>query len=315
MTAAPVLVEVERGGVAESVHRGHVVVVDEAGQVVWTAGDPDAVIFPRSAVKPLQAAGMLRAGLSLSGSWLALACASHSGEAFHLRTVEQMLASGGLTVADLGCPADWPLDQVAEREYVAAGGVAAPVAMNCSGKHAGMLLTCVARGWSTHDYLRGEHPLQRVLRDTVCEVAGPIQMTSVDGCGAPLWGLRLSDLARAFRDLPVTAPEVVAAMRAYPEYVAGTRRDITQLISQVPGLVAKDGAEGVQAVSVDVLGRRYGVAVKIADGADRARPVVTAAVLRELGVDAAVLEQALHTPVLGAGKPVGRLRPTFGAGV
>lgn len=294
-------------------HQALVVVVDDAGHVVWSAGDPQAVIYPRSAVKPLQAAGMVRAGLSLPGPWLALACSSHSGEPFHLAAVEQMLGSAGLTVADLRCPPDWPLELIAEREYVRAGHVAAPVAMDCSGKHAGMLLTCASRGWPLQDYLRVDHPLQLALRDTVSELAGPIEMTSVDGCGAPLWGLRLSALASAFCALSRTAPEVLEAMRAHPEYVAGTRRDVTTLMRGVPDLVAKDGAEAVQAMGIEVAGRRFGIAVKIVDGADRARSVVAAGVLQSLGVNSAAVADLLERPVLGGGRPVGAVRLAAGA--
>lgn len=296
------LVEVLRAGVVESVHRGHVVVVDEAGEVVAALGDPRAVMYPRSAVKPLQALGMLRCGLDIDGRWLALASASHSGESFHRQTVVEMLGSVGLTVDDLRCPSDWPYGLDAEREYVAAGGQAARVAMNCSGKHAAMLMTCVARDWPIETYLGPEHPLQVQLRATVEELAGPVQMASTDGCGAPLWGLRLDDLARSF--VRISDTPVAAVMRGFPEYVGGTTRDVTRAMREVPTLVAKDGAEAVQAMTVMVDGRRYGIALKIVDGADRARAVAAAGVLNDLGLAASGAE----VPVLGGGRPVGEMR-------
>lgn len=312
MTEPPVLVVVERAGIAESVHRGLVVIVDDAGGVVAAAGDPQTPIYPRSSVKPLQAAGMLAEGLRLSGSWLALASASHSGEPFHLAAVREMLASVGLGVEDLRCPPDWPLGLQAERAYAAAGHTAASVTMNCSGKHAAMLMTCVARGWPLPTYLEPDHPLQVALRQHVERLAGPITMTSVDGCGAPLWGLRLVNLARAFGRLPDTAGEVVRAMREHPDYVAGTTRDVSQLMRAVPRLVTKDGAEAVQAIGIEVDGRRYGIVLKIADGSDRARAVVAAEALRFLGVEAPVLADLANVPVLGGGRPVGMMRPVEG---
>ena len=312
MTQAPQLVVVERAGVLESAHHGFVVIVDEAGDIVHAVGDPQTPIYPRSTVKPLQSAGMLAAGLDISGKWLALASASHSGEPFHLATVAQMLEAVGLTAQDLRCPADWPFGLAAERDYAASGQLAAPIAMNCSGKHAAMLMTCVARGWSLSDYLDPQHPLQVALRAHVEELAGPIMMTSTDGCGAPLWGLRLVNLARAFAALPETAPRVVSAMRQFPEYVGGTTRDVTALMRGVPGLVAKDGAEAVQAMSVEVNGARYGIALKIADGGDRARAVVAAGALRYLGATAEVLADQVRVPVLGGGRPVGEVRLAAG---
>lgn len=308
MTQPPVLVEVERSGVVESAHRGIVVIVGEHGEVVHAWGEPDTAIYPRSTLKPLQAAGMLQAGLPLTGEWLALACASHSGERFHLQGVQAMLASGGFDEADLQCPPDWPLGVEAEREYAAQGRGPARIAMNCSGKHAAMLLTCRSRDWPVDTYLAPEHPLQRALRDKVEQTAGPITMTSTDGCGAPLWGVSLVGLARAFLTLPEVAPDVVGAMQAFPDHVGGTTRDVSQMMRGVTGLVTKDGAEAVQGISVEVDGRRFGVAVKIGDGSDRARPIVAAAVLRWLGVEAAVLQDQVRRPVLGGGRPVGEMR-------
>lgn len=310
MITAPVLVEVERSGLVESAHRGHVVIVDGRGEVVFAAGDPDVVCYPRSAVKPLQAAGMLDAGLQIDGSWLALACASHSGEPFHLAAVEAMLAHVGLGTDALRCPPDWPYAPAAQRAYAAAGHTAQPVAMNCSGKHAAMLMTCVANDWSLADYLDPQHPLQMRLRSTVDLATGGILATSTDGCGAPLWAVRLSGLARAFMDLP---PAVAAAMQAYPEYVGGTTRDVTALMRSVPALVTKDGAEAVQVMAVEVAGQRFGVALKVVDGADRARSVIAAGALRWLGLGSPVIDDLLNRPVLGGGRPVGRLTLADGA--
>lgn len=305
MTIPPVLVEVERSGLVESVHRGHVVVVDDAGETVLTAGDPQALIYPRSAVKPLQAVAMVEAGLPLTGSELALACASHSGEPFHLAAVDAVLRAGGLTEQDLQCPPDLPYGDEARIEYLAAGRAPSRLAMNCSGKHAAMLRTCQAQGWPRAGYLDPGHPLQAHIQEVIEQMAGSaVAHTSIDGCGAPLWALPLVALARAFASLPLRTPVVADAVRQYPEYTGGTTRDVTHLMRGVPGLVAKDGAESVQAMTVG----RYGIALKIEDGAQRARPLVAAEVLRRLGVEAAVLDEHLHAPVLGGGRPVGSMR-------
>jgi len=229
VTAPPVLVEVERSGLVESVHRGHAVVVDASGAVIRAWGEPGTVIYPRSAVKPLQAVGMVEAGLALTGSDLALACASHSGEPFHLEGVRAVLAAGGLAETDLQCPPDLPYAAEARAQYLAAGSVPARVAMNCSGKHAAMLRTCVQRDWSVRDYLDPQHPLQRRIRAVIEDLAGTaVAHSSTDGCGAPLWALPLvalgliqvlalppaqASMLMAFAALPTASSAYVLAVR------------------------------------------------------------------------------------------------------
>lgn len=313
MTAPAVLVEVQRSGLVESVHRGHVVVVDEAGAVVLSAGDPDALIYPRSAVKPVQALAMREAGLAYEGPELALTAASHSGEPFQRRHVEQMLAAADLDESMLQCPVDLPYGEQARADYLAAGHAPSRVAMNCSGKHAGMLATCRTRDWSVHDYLDPSHPLQRDIRAVVEEMAGtPVSRVSVDGCGAPLFALPLVALARAFVGIPGRDPQVVAAFQDHPDYAAGPDRDLTAALRGVPGLLAKDGAESVQAMVVEHEGATFGIALKISDGAQRARPVVAAATLAALGVVHPVVTEQMRAPVLGGGRPVGEVRPAPG---
>lgn len=307
------LVEVERGGMVESRHRGHVVLVDESGEIVAALGDPDVVVYPRSAVKPLQAAAMLRAGLNIDGSALALAAASHSGEQFHIDGVLDLLDRAGLSQADLRCPPDRPYGERARDAFIAAGLAPSPVVMNCSGKHAAMLWACVLNDWPIGTYLDPAHPLQVHLRSEIhAMAASPAEPASVDGCGAPLWGLPLVGLARAFVALPTTVEgaRVCDAMRDHPEYIGGTDRDVTALMRGVPGLLAKDGAESVQAMLMEVSGRRFGVALKIEDGAQRARPVVASAALAALGVDAPIVLEHQRWPVLGGGEPVGWTGPS-----
>jgi L-asparaginase II len=313
MTAAPVLVEVERGEMVESIHRGHLVILDESASPVLTLGDPDAVIYPRSAVKPLQAAAMLNAGLDIDGPLLALSAASHSGEPFHIEAVRRMLAQAQLSPADLQCPADLPYGLAAREAYLAAGQQPAAVAMNCSGKHAAMLWTCRINDWPLDTYLRHDHPLQVHLHRLIEDWSGvQSAATSVDGCGAPLWALSVTALARALLALVTTSEgqRVSSAMRAYPQYSGGTDRDVTDLMRGIPGLLAKDGAEAVQAMVADTDRGRFAIALKIEDGSQRARQVVSAAALAALGIQAAVLDEHQVLPVVGGGEVVGRVRPS-----
>jgi L-asparaginase II len=307
------LAEVVRSGFVEGYHRGSVAVLDAAGQLVAAAGDPSGPIFPRSSNKPMQAVAMLRAGLRLPDpADLALVAASHDAEPFHVDRVRAMLRSGGLTEADLKCPPDYPLSESARDAIIAAGQGRAPVLMNCSGKHTGMLLTCLVAGWSTEDYLDPGHPLQKACRTAVEELSSePVAASGVDGCGAPVMAISLTGLARAFLTIvnaaPGSTPRMVAdAMRAYPELVSGTGREDARLMAGVPGLLSKGGAEGVVAVAMPGIGA---VAVKIDDGAMRARMPVLATALRVLGVQAPVLDELIVVPVLGGGRSVGHVRP------
>jgi L-asparaginase II len=225
-----------------------------------------------------------------------------------------VLASAGLDETDLQTPPDLPVDEVEKLAYVAAGGKASPLVMNCSGKHAAMLATCVVNGWPTGTYRDARHPMQQSLRATVERLAGEKSpAVGVDGCGAPLFALSLTGLARAFAAV-ATAPagtaehRVASAIRRHPEWLGGTRRDVSALIAGVPGLVAKDGAEGVYAAALPD-GRA--VALKIDDGGQRARPPVMAAALRALGVEAAVLDDQETAALLGGGVPVGAVRPVL----
>ncbi|MEU3263290.1 asparaginase [Streptomyces bacillaris] len=312
--APPVLAEVVRSGFTEGHHRGSLVLLAADGSVERTLGDPGAPVFPRSSNKPMQAAAILRAGLELSGERLALAAASHSGEPFHLDLVRKMLAEHGLTPDDLQTPPDLPLDPVAAETYLAAGNVRERITMNCSGKHAAMLAVCVRNGWDTASYLDPAHPLQQLVGQVVAEAAGePVAAVGTDGCGAPLMAIGLTGLARAFRSFVLAEPgsaerRVADAMRAHPEYVAGTRRPDTWLMSEVPGTLSKMGAEAVQAVA---LADGRALAFKIDDGATRALGPVLARALELLGVDAPVVARIGRSPLLGGAAEVGEIRAVF----
>ncbi|WP_329104848.1 asparaginase [Micromonospora sp. NBC_01699] len=316
-TGGAPLAEVVRSGFVEGLHRGSVVVLDATGTVVASAGDVLSPIFPRSSSKPLQAIGMLRSGLRLVDSAdLALVCGSHYGEDFHLARVDALLRSGGLTESDLRCPPDLPIGEAARAAVLRAGGGPARIRMNCSGKHAGMLLTCLAAGWPVEGYREPEHPLQERLRAAVEEFTGePVAAVGVDGCGAPVLAVSLTGMAGAFLRLVSGAPgsverTVADAMRTHPELVAGTGAEDTRLMTGVPGLLSKVGAEGVVVSAVPGVGA---VAIKIDDGAGRPRMPVLVAALRRLGVTAAVLAELAELPLLGGGVPVGAIRalPTF----
>jgi L-asparaginase II len=303
-----VVAHVVRSGFLESIHHGSVVALDANGLALLSIGDVAGPMFPRSCSKPVQALAMLRGGLDLDGELLALASGSHSGEPFHIEGVRRILDGVGLDESSLQNTEDLPYEEHERDAWIASGRVATSLAQNCSGKHSAMLATCVAAGWDTRTYLDLGHPLQRLIAQTLAELSGePAAAIGVDGCGAPVMAVSLTGLARAFSRIAAAAEgtdeaRVAAAIRAYPQWVGGTRRDVTALIRGVPGLIAKDGAESVYAVG---LADGRSVALKIADGGQRARPVVMAAVLRRLGIEADVLGEMADCPVLGHGKQVG----------
>jgi L-asparaginase II len=312
----PVIAQIVRSGFIEGHHHGSVVALDGQGHVVHERGEVRTPILPRSCNKPLQAVGMLRLGLDLDDDLLALACGSHSGEDFHVAGVRRILASAGLDESALQTPPDWPLDDEVRDELVRAGGVRTSLHMNCSGKHAAMLATCVARGWSIETYLDPAHPLQQAIVATFSELTGePVVHHAVDGCGAPLLSTSLVGLARAFATLATSdrAEEhrVATAIRTRPEYVSGTNRDELALLRAIPGAIAKAGAESCYVVALPD-GRAF--AVKTDDGAPRARPVVMAGLLGRLGVDVEPgvdTEAVLRTgeaPLLGGRVVVGGIR-------
>lgn len=301
-----------RDGVAESVHYGSAIATAADGSALFSAGDPQAPFYPRSALKPLQAVAMVRAGLELPEELLALAAASHSGAAEHRDGALRILELHGLDASALENSTDLPYGVREREEWLRTGGQASQPAQNCSGKHAAMAATCVINGWPVQGYLDPAHPLQQLVAGTVIELTGEApHRTSTDGCGTPLFALTLGGMARAFGRIAAgdgSAEAAVAnAMRRHPAMVAGEGRDVTALMRLVPGLVAKDGFEGVQLAGLPD-GRA--VAVKISDGGDRARMPVTVRLLAALDVDTAPLARLASSPVLGGGRPVGLLQAT-----
>jgi L-asparaginase II len=274
-------------------------------------------MFPRSSNKPLQAAAMRGCGLDVEEKLLALAAASHSGEAFHVTGIREILAGAGLTEEALQCPRALPLDETAQQQVLREGGAPARVYMNCSGKHAAMLAACVTAGWPIDSYRSPAHPLQRRIRQLIERLSGQsVTVVGVDGCGAPLFAISLTALARAYRALvlaePGSPPRAVAdAMRAYPDWTSGTRRPERALMEAVPGLLVKSGAEGGLAFAFP---DGQAAAFKVDDGAQRAVPVLAVALLRQLGVqerDAGALSQIAHVPVYGGEAEAGEIRAVF----
>lgn len=317
LAEAPVVAGVVRNGFVESVHHGVVALTAADGGTLLSVGPVESPVLPRSSLKPLQAVAMLRAGAELEGELLALACASHSGEPFHLEGSRRILASVGLTESALQNTPSHPIDDDERHRWVREGRPGSSLGQNCSGKHAGMLAACRAAGWDTETYLDPEHPLQRLMVEVVEELTGDrVTALTVDGCGAPAFAVSTAGLARSFGRLAGADPDtpegrVAAAVRAHPAWLGGTGRDVTELIAAVPGLIAKDGAESVYAVG---LADGRGLAVKITDGAERARVVVTTAVLRaagvgaDPGVDGALDQLDARAVVRGHGQPVGAVR-------
>jgi L-asparaginase II len=306
---AQVLARVERGGVVEAVHAGHAIALALDGTAPVRVGNPDVAFLPRSSLKPLQAVAMLRAGLDIDGALLALACASHAGEEGHVAGVKAILAAAGLAGEDLQTPPAIPNDPDAAFAWRATGNGPEPIAHMCSGKHAAMLATCVARGWDTATYRDPTHPLQRLIRTTIEELTAtdPFPLV-VDGCGAPAFSATVTGIARAYARI-ATAPQtteehrVATAMREHPWFVGGTAELATRVMLAAPGLIAKNGAEGGFAAAMPD-GRA--LAVKVLDGSWRAVPAVVAALLRAIGADAPAPDS-----VLGGGKPVGAVLPAF----
>lgn len=330
-TDAAELAVLERSGFVESRHVGAAIVLNPDGSVARSLGDVETAIFPRSCLKPLQAATTIALGAKLTGVERALATASHAGTDAHVAVVLGMLERGGFSVDDLQCPTAWPIDAGTRNAMVRADEGPSRIRMNCSGKHAAMLLACRAQGWDTATYLDPAHPLQQAIATTVVEAAGePISAVGVDGCGAPVLGLSLHGLARALRwatagwatagwggeavadaavaPLETAAAQVMAAVAADPWAIHGLGLDNTTVIAEL-GTFAKGGAEGVMVMTAP---SGHVVAVKILDGSSRAASVVALDLLVSVGslsreaVDATL--PLLHLDVTGGDAVVGRVR-------
>jgi L-asparaginase II len=326
----PVLVEVLRGSLVESSHHGALAVADAEGSTVFAIGDVTAPVFPRSAIKALQALAMVESGAAdrygLTDEELALACASHSGEPAHVAGVERMLAKIGLDPSALRCGAHWPISQTAA---AALARTAVPSALhnNCSGKHAGFLCLACAMGAETAEYFRPQHPVQRQVRAVLEDFTGAVlseDVCAIDGCSVPTWAVPLQNLAHGFakfatghgltRERAAAAARLREACTRQPWYVAGSGRFCTEIMQLFGARVfVKTGAEGVYCGALPELG--LGIAIKCDDGAARAAQAIMAVLIaRFLPLDAAQhASLAAYTrPVLRNwnGFEVGSLRVT-----
>jgi L-asparaginase II len=304
------LAHVRRSGMVESIHYGSLVALNADGSIALSLGDIDAQILPRSTVKPLQALACLRAGAPLHGNELAIAAGSHTGENEHVDLVRGILSKAGLTEESLACPVDWPEDELTRNALILSGHERTRIHMNCSGKHAAMLLACVANGWPTTGYLELHHPLQQLVRATIEELTGVVvDVDAIDGCGAPLFDTTVVGLARAFRSLVLaetgTAERAIAdAMRANPFFVGGHHHANTDSMTAVSGLLIKGGAEGVISAAAAT---GEAVSMKIIDGNPRATTLIALRTLQALGVEIGHSESLTVLPVLGGGVRVGQI--------
>ena len=303
MKIGEILLEVVRNDLVESVHAGHLLIVDGDGKTKLSLGDTDTPIYPRSAIKGIQAAAMVRAGLKLTPAQLALVCASHAGSPAHLANAESILKSVNLDERALRNTPDKPLDP---KERAAWGDrEATSLAANCSGKHAGMLATCMANGWDIATYKDPAHPLQLAIKEEFESLSGEkIMKIGVDGCGAPLFALSIQAITRAMLHLvnstdPVHQ-EVVAACTSNPIMVSGIGRLPTNLMSEVPGLFVKDGAEGVMVMA----SKQGAITWKMSDGSGRGGATLAHATLLHLGIE---IKRDVE-PVMGDGRVVGEIR-------
>jgi L-asparaginase II len=301
-----VLAEVIRSGLVESFHTGHLCIINSDGSTGVTAGNIEAPFFPSSAIKSIQVAALVRAGLKLSPEQLAMACASHSGSADHMNTVEAILSTVGLSFESLRNVPALPLDP-AERM---AWGEKAPskLAQNCSGTHAAMLATCLVNGWELNAYTSVGHPVQLAIRAELETLTrAEIHSIAINGCGDPTFAATAKDFAGAMHRMRVSDDavyrEVIAACLAYPDLIAGPARVTTPVMRNVPGLLMKDGVEGVQVFSI-ADGRAC--VFKLNDGGYRAGSTIISAVLTSWGIDSGIPPTYLY----GGGRVVGEVRST-----
>ena len=302
-----VLAQLVRSGLVESTHSGYLILIGADGSDLLTLGDVEAEMYPRSAIKSLQAAAMVRNGLKLNDEQLALVCASHGGTERHQEVALEILNSVGLKETDLQNTPDRPIDRKARISW--GTKPATSLAANCSGKHAGMLATCVINGWDLKTYRDANHPLQIAIAKEIAELTGkPINRVSIDGCGAPLFSMSTRSIAVAARkmrkDTDPVFSKVISAYLKHPEMILAEGGFDTRMMRAVPGLLVKGGAESVMLAS---LADGSAIAWKISDGANRANGPMMKAALAKLGI---TIEGEV-VDVLGGGTVVGELRASF----
>ncbi|HEY5820181.1 MAG TPA: asparaginase [Mesorhizobium sp.] len=306
----PVLVEVLRGDIVESVHRGAVAVVDAAGKLVLELGNIDQTVFPRSAVKSIQALPLIETGAAdrygLTDRELALACASHLGEPDHVATAQTMLGKCGLGEEALECGVHWPTSHDATITLARSGAAPSQLHNNCSGKHSGFLTVCRHCGIENKGYIAAGHEFQEMVRETMQAVTGAEHSADnrgTDGCSIPTYSIPLRNLASGFARMTsgqglgaqraAAATRLMSACMANPFFVAGTKQADTNLMELGAGRIfTKGGAEGVHCGAIPELG--LGIALKCGDGAGRAAEIAMTAVLAKLLAGNAELSSGLR---------------------
>ena len=289
----PIIAEVTRGGIVESRHRGAYAVVDSAGRLVESAGDIETPVFPRSSIKAFQCLPVIESGAAgrygLTPDEIALACASHTGEADHIRAARSMLAKGGNSEELYECGGNWPSEAHAHATAIRACEHPQQIHNECSGKHAGMLALARHFGVDPRYYVKREHPVQRAVAaamGAICDCDLDRQPCGVDGCSVPTWAIPVRNTALGFARLcqpgHKAGRRIIAAVRAHPFMVAGTGKFDTEVMQAVPRLFTKSGAEGVQCACIPHAG--LGIALKCDDGAGRAGKVAMAMILSRLDV-------------------------------
>lgn len=299
-----------RSGFEESIHHGAGAAIDASGSLIARVGDPDLVVYPRSSLKPLQAAAMVDLGLDLPTDLLAIVIATHDGARAHLEAVRQILERFDFDESDLRNTPSRPHGAIARADARRAGIEPSSLQQNCSGKHAGMLATCRINGWSVSGYLDEDHPLQKAITAWLADFGCAVHHVGIDGCGAPTHAIELRALARAFGAIASSGSPVAEAMMSRPDLVGGPTRDVTLWMQSVPGLIVKDGADGVMAAAASD-GRAC--AYKIADGSSSARQAVIIEALRAMDVDlgqvATEMIDRLEVRIYGGGREVGAMIP------
>lgn len=308
---------VERSGFIESRHFGSLLALAADGSTAMRLGTPQDHVLPRSTYKPLQALGVLNAGLDLSDEQLAVAIGSHVGSERHLEAVRSILDRYGLDESLLACPPDYPEDSGAREQMIRGGLGKQPICMNCSGKHAAMLAAAKVNGWPLDSYLEPQHPLQQLIRETIERTSLiAVSTVAVDGCGAALFSTSVGGIARSFQALaqaPVGSNErrVAEAMRGYPFFVQGEGQLNTLVMQTFAGSIAKGGAEGVFGMAT---ADGASVGIKVIDGGLRATTVIAIGALESIGAlpsGSLAEHQELAAPVFGGGKQVGLIHPAF----
>lgn len=310
MSVPEPLAYIIRNEMVESAHYGHLLISDTSGQNILQRGDIHTSIFPRSSIKPIQARAMVKLGLDIDARLLALVIASHSGSVEHIAGVRELLQRFGLSESALQCALDFPLGEIERKLW----GEKPPlqITMNCSGKHAGMLATCVINGWDTSNYLDMNHPLQIAIRSEIESAAKEKSANDTfDGCGAPLFAISVQGLSQAIRSVvesdDLASNSIISAMTGHPEMVAGRRRLSALWMRACPGLIMKEGAEGVHIAGM----RKQGVIVfKVMDGSMRAHAVIIRAALERIGITSEN-QALLGATIFGGPAPKVAIRAAF----